>query len=191
MGEERTPDLPEDFDLIAAFNDGDESAFARIVDKYSGRLINFLYRYTRDRGTAEDLAQEAFLRLYRAAPALEPRAALSTVLFRFAYNLAVDSARRAASRSSIAAVSLDEAAERGTEPAGEDSPEKDLETARLGEETEAALAALPGPQRTALLLRALEDRSYAEIAEIMDISVPAVESLLFRARQTLSKKLKE
>lgn len=100
MSEERKPDLPEDFDLIAAFNEGDESAFTRIVEKYSGRLINFLYRYTRDRGTAEDLAQEAFLRLYRASPALEPRARLSTIVFRFAYNLAVDSGRRSAARES-------------------------------------------------------------------------------------------
>ncbi len=105
MSEE--PDLPEDFNLIAAFNAGDEAAFTRLVDKHSTRLINFLYRYTRDRGAAEDLAQEAFLRLYRTAPALEPRAALSTVLFRFAYNLAVDSARRSSARSRTAAVSLD------------------------------------------------------------------------------------
>ncbi|MDQ7773155.1 MAG: sigma-70 family RNA polymerase sigma factor [Elusimicrobiales bacterium] len=189
MSEERKPALPEDFDLLAAFNEGDESAFARIVEKHSGRLINFLYRYTRDRGAAEDLAQEAFLRLYRAAPALEPRASLSTVLFRFAYNLAVDSGRRAAARASIAAVSLDAAAERGLEPAGGASPEEELEKSQSEERTAAALAALPGPQRTALLLRVYEDRSYAEIAEIMDTTVPSVESLLFRARRTLAEKL--
>ncbi|KAF0126877.1 MAG: RNA polymerase sigma-70 factor ECF subfamily [Elusimicrobia bacterium] len=191
MSEERKPDLPEDFDLIAAFNGGDESAFARIVEKYAGRLINFLYRYTRDRGTAEDLAQETFLRLYRASPALEPRAALSTIIFRFAYNLAVDSGRRAASRYARAPVSsLDAASERGLDPAGDASPEQLMEKAQGEEAAAAALGALPDSQRTAILLRVYEDRSYAEIAEIMNLTVPSVESLLFRARQTLAKKLK-
>ncbi|MDA8131106.1 MAG: RNA polymerase sigma factor [Elusimicrobia bacterium] len=182
--------LPEDFDLLTEFNSGDGGAFTRIVEKHSGRLINFLFRYTLDRGEAEDLAQEAFLRLYKAAPGLTPGAKLSTILFKFAYNLAVDQARRNTNRSSLAgASSLDSPEAAGAaDPAP--GPDAAYEAARRSEEIAGALAGLPDTQRGALLLKVFEDRSYAEIAEIMALSVPAVESLLFRARQTLAKKLK-
>ena len=186
----KTPD-PEDFRLLEEFNAGSEEAFARLVERYAGPLINFLWRYTHDRQTSEDLAQEAFLRLYKAAADLEPRARLSTILFKFAYNLAVDRARRAAARSGIAAESLDAAAEKGRGPAAPGaSPDALYEKAQRGREVAAALAALPDPQRLALILKVYEDRSYAEIAEILGTSVPAVESLLFRARRSLSASLK-
>ncbi len=183
--------LPDDFVLLAEFNAGSEEAFSRIVERYAGGLINFLFRYTRDRGSSEDLAQEAFLRLYKAAPDLEPRARLSTILFKFAYHLAVDRSRRAAARSGIAASSLEAAAEAGFEPAAPGAePDAALERVQREARVDAALAALPEAQRLAIVLRVYEDRSYAEIADILGLSVPAVESLLFRARQSLAKNLK-
>lgn len=190
MGEDRKPD--EDFVLLAEFNSGREEAFSRIVEKHSAALVNFLYRYTRDRQTSEDIAQEAFLRLYRAAPGLKPAARLSTVLYKIAYNLAVDFGRRARSRAERAPThSLDAAAAAGREPAegrGSD-PRAAFETARRNEELAAALSELPDSQRLALILRVYEGRSYAEIAEITAATVSSVESLLFRARQALLKKL--
>lgn len=191
MGEEKGRPLPEDFDLLAQFNAGSEEAFARIVEKHSGPLIAFLYRYTREQGASEDLAQEAFLRLYKAAPDLKPGAKLSTILYKIAYNLAVDRARREKSRSSVRAGSLDEAAGAGREPEDRGSaPDEIYAAARRSEEITACLAALPDTQQLALILKVYEDRSYTEIAEIMGVSVSSVESLLFRARQALSKKLK-
>lgn len=190
MGGE-TEDPREDFRLLEEFNSGSEEAFARIVERYAGGLINFLFRYTRDRGASEDLAQEAFLRLYKAAPDLEPRARLSTILFKFAYHLAVDRARRAAARAGIAASSLDAAAEGGFEPAAPGAePDSVLERAQREARVDAALAALPDTQRSAIILRVYEDRSYAEIADILGLTAPAVESLLFRARQSLARNLK-
>ncbi len=180
--------LPEDFDLLAEFNSGDGGAFTRIVEKHSGRLVNFLYRYTLDRGEAEDLAQEAFLRLYKAASGLTPGAKLSTILFKFAYNLAVDHARRKKSRGAPAGEGNLDRAPEPADPAG--APDKAYEASLREKEISAALAELPDTQRLALLLKVYEDRSYAEIAEIMEVSVPSVESLLFRARQSLAKKLK-
>lgn len=184
--------VKEDFDLLAAFNAGSEAAFTGIVEKHSGALINFLYRYTRDRGAAEDIAQEAFLRLYKAAAGLKPGAKLSTILYKIAYNLAVDAARKGASRSARARVeSLDAAAAAGREPqAGGSSPDAIYETAQRAGEISAALGELPANQRLALILKVQDGHSYSEIAEILEVSVPSVESLLFRARQTLAKKLK-
>lgn len=181
----------EDFDLLEQFNQGSEAAFTRIVEKHSERLVNFLHRYTQNQATSEDIAQEAFLRLYKAAPELEPGAKLSTILYRIAYNLAVDHARRNKSRSvkaptqslDVEADSVQPAAAPGT------SPDAIFETNQQNKKIAAMLAELPDTQHLAIILKAYEDRSYAEIAEIMDLSTSSVESLLFRARQSLSKKL--
>jgi len=194
MPEEKSKEPQEDFDLLARFNEGSEEAFTRIVEKHSGPLINFLHRYTRNQGNSEDIAQEAFLRLYKAAADLKPGAKLSTILYKIAYNLAVDQARRNKSRSAKAPThSLDsETAGGGGPAAGPGSaPDAIYETGQRNTEIAALLAELPDAQQLALLLRVYEDRSYSEIAEIMDLSVSSVESLLFRARQSLSKKFRE
>ncbi len=189
MSEKQKPELPEGFSLLAEFNAGSGEAFSRIVDEHSARLINFLFRYTRDHAAAEDLAQEAFLRLYRSASDLKPGARLSTILYRIAYNLAVDLSRRKKARGGE--LSLDAAAAAGAEPAAPagSGPEAMYERARAREKIEEAFLSLPAAQRLALTLKVYEDRSYDEIAAVMETSVSAVESLLFRARQSLAKKL--
>lgn len=182
---------PEDFDLLAEFNAGSEEAFTRIVQKHSGRLINFLFRYTQDQGASEDIAQEAFLRLYKAAPGLKPGAKLSTILYRIAYNLAVDQARKNSSRSARTPVQSLEVSEGEALSDGADTtPDAVLEKAGRDAEIAASLAELPASQQLVLILKAYEGRSYAEISEITGLSLSAVDSLVFRARQTLSKKLK-
>ncbi|HBB68089.1 MAG TPA: hypothetical protein DCZ93_12520 [Elusimicrobia bacterium] len=192
MREDKSTGQDDDFELLAMFNQGSVEAFSRIVEKHSGPLINFLHRYTLERTASEDLAQEAFLRLYKAAPDLEPGARLSTILFKFAYNLAVDRARKNSSRAARAQVSsLDAAAEAGREPAAPGpGPDAIYEAAQRAGEVSTALAELPDTQRLALILKVYENRSYAEIAEIMGASVASIESLLFRARRTLANKLK-
>jgi len=183
---------PEDFDLLAEFNAGSEEAFARIVGKHAGPLTNFLYRYTHNRAESEDIAQEAFLKLYKAAADLRPDAKLSTILYKVAYHLAVDRARRRKSREDRAPTQSLDAAAQGREPGSRPSetPDAVYQAGQASAEIAAGLAALPDTQRLAITLRAYEGRSYAEIAEILDLSVSAVEALLFRARQSLSRKLK-
>ncbi len=191
MSEKQKPELPEGFSLLAEFNAGSGEAFSRIVDEHSARLINFLFRYTRDHAAAEDLAQEAFLRLYRSASDLKPGARLSTILYRIAYNLAVDLSRRKKARGGELSLDAAAAAAAGAEPAAPagSGPEALYERARAGEKIEEAFLSLPAAQRLALTLKVYEDRSYDEIAAVMETSVSAVESLLFRARQSLAKKL--
>ena len=193
MKEENDTERREDFDLLARFNEGSDEAFTSIVEKHSGPLINFLHRYTRDQSTSEDIAQEAFLRLYKAAGELKPGAKLSTILYKIAYHLAVDHARRSKSRAAKAPVrSLDSGLPGSREPAAGPGAEPDAicEANRQNGEIAAALAELPETQQLAIILKVYEGRSYAEIAGIMDLSFSAVESLLFRARQSLSKKIK-
>jgi RNA polymerase sigma-70 factor (ECF subfamily) len=187
---------PEDFDLLERFNSGDDTAFTRIVEKHSGSLINFLFRYTWNKNTSEDIAQETFLRLYQAAPDLKPGAKLSTILYKIACNLAIDYARKNKSRAARASVqSPDPGREDGlpqndppADPA--DAPDALYEVNRQKKEIAAGLAELPETQRLAIILKVYEDRAYAEIAEIMELSVSSVESLLFRARRNLAKRLK-
>jgi len=194
MREEKADNIPEDFDLLKEFNSGSEEAFTRIVEKHSGPLINFLYRYTQNQNVSEDIAQEAFLRLYKAAPDLKPGAKLSTILYKIAYHLAVDQARKSKSRSVMAPTqSLDSTeTEIRRDPAAgpETTPEAIYEKSLRDEEIAARLAELPATQQLSIILKVYENRSYIEIAEIMGLSVSSVESLLFRARQNLSKRIK-
>ena len=190
MREDNVKERQEDFNLLTQFNEGSEDAFTRIVEKHSGPLINFLHRYTQDQSTSEDIAQEAFLRLYKAAPDLKPVAKLSTIIYKIAYNLAVDHARKNKSRAAKAPMRSLYAEADCPDPAAGPSinPDAIFETDQQNKETAAMLAELPYTQQLAIILKVYEDRSYAEIAEIMSLSISSVESLLFRARQNLAKK---
>lgn len=188
-----------EFELLKRFADGDESAFAAVLERWEKPLINFIYRLIPELTEAEDIAQEVFLKVAAAAAGLKQQAKFSTYLYRIAYNLAIDRIRRRNVRAAGAFfVSLDETTDTDSgESLSRQVPDpSDLPADLLRERLETklsietALAELPENQRAALLLKVYEDRSYAEIAEILGVSVPSVESLLFRARQNLSKKLK-
>jgi len=193
------PATENEFELLKRFADGDEDAFAAVLARWEKPLINFIYRLIPERTEAEDVAQEVFLKVAGAAAGLSRQAKFSTYLYRIAYNLAIDRLRRRKVRAAGASfVSLDESAENADgenfnrqvpDPADlpADLLRERLETKRS---VETALAELPENQRTAIMLKVYEDRSYTEIAEILGVSIPSVESLLFRARQNLFKKLK-
>ena len=133
------------------------------------------------RDTAEDLAQDVFLSAWKAAPSYEPRAKVRTWLLRMATNACLNYRRRGRLRR---AVSL--ADEAHAEIAGEGpEPPDAAKTRERATEVRQAVAALPPRQRAAIILRHFQGLAYAEIAEVLGISVSAVESMLFRARQTL------
>lgn len=191
-------DIENEFDLLARFADGDEEAFAAVLTRWSKPVFNFVYHIVPERTEAEDIAQEVFLKVAAAAPGLTRQAKFSTYLYRVAYNHCVDHIRRKNVRAAAApSLSLDETAETeaGERLARQMPDPADLPADLLRERQEtrqavaAALAGLPENQRAAIMLKVYEDRSYAEIAEIVGVSIPSVESLLFRARQTLQKKL--
>jgi len=171
---------------------GDEASFELLLQRYRAPLVNFLYRMVRNREKAEDLAQEVFLRVYRAREDYVPSAKFTTWLFRIATNLALNSLRDTRYRklevSIDAPVTID--AEGGDEKPL-DVPEKHpnieqhlVEDARK-KMIRHAIEKLPEKQRAAVLLHKYEELDYAEIAKILNCSESALKSLLFRAYEFL------
>lgn len=173
-----------DLSLLDATGRGDPDAFESLVKRYQRPLLNFIARYLGDRSAAEDLTQEVFLRIYRAAFRFEAKTKVSTWVFRIAYNLVLTEIGRR-SRCQDLRESLSRSGAEGARGILTDP----LERLELKEEIMNELGRLPGNQRAALLLRINEDLSYLEIGEVLGIGVQSVESLLFRARKNLRESL--
>lgn len=187
----RDPDVQR----MLRVRDGDESAFAELVDAYQDRLIGIFSHVLGDTSAAEDLAQEAFLRVYRARDRYQPTAKFATWLFRIANNLATNR-RRSMSRRKEVSLRVTESGPLGPRPeeklATEKSammPARQLDKQEMRDIVRASLETLNDRQRMALLLNKFEHMSYADIAAAMDLSVQAVKSLLTRARENLRSQL--
>jgi len=178
-----------DVQLMLDVKAGDDASFDLLLQKYRTPLVNFLYRMVRDTATAEDLAQEVFLRVYRARKQYSPSAKFTTWLFRIATNLALNSVRdnrhRLKDVSIDAASSPDEDAAPMQLPAPEMRIDEHMIERDRSEFIRRTIQALPEKQRVAVLLHKYEEMDYAEIAKILDCSESALKSLLFRAYETL------
>ena len=182
-----------DVQLMLDVKAGDDSSFDFLLRKYRSPLVNFLYRMVRDTGTAEDLAQEVFLRVYRARKQYTPSAKFTTWLFRIATNLALNSVRD--TRYQKLSISIDAPLDGEMEGAPLELPsqgmridQKMIERDRM-ELIRRAVWSLPEKQRAAVLLHKYEEMDYAEIAKILECSESALKSLLFRAYETLRMQL--
>jgi RNA polymerase sigma-70 factor (ECF subfamily) len=177
--------LDSDERLMLRFQAGDVRAFEELVRRHRTPVFSFLLRLTGDRGRAEDLCQETFLRVVKASEGWEPRATVRTWVFAMARNLAVDEARRQAFRR---AESLDDP---GADPTPSDAPGPDraAEGALLRPKLEAALAALPGEQREVFLLREHAGLRFGEIAEVTGVSENTVKSRMRYALEALRARL--
>jgi RNA polymerase sigma-70 factor (ECF subfamily) len=166
---------------------GDDASFDLLLQKYRLPLVNFLFRMVRDAATAEDLAQEVFLRVYRARRQYSPSAKFTTWLFRIATNLALNSVRD--NRHRRADVSIDAPVEEDEAPrelpAREMRIDEHMVERDRSEFIRRAVAALPEKQRVAVLLHKYEEMDYGEIAKVLECSESALKSLLFRAYETL------
>ncbi|MFY9691007.1 MAG: sigma-70 family RNA polymerase sigma factor [Candidatus Acidiferrales bacterium] len=176
-----------DVELMLDVKAGDDSSFDFLLQRYRSPLVNFLYRMVRDTATAEDLAQEVFLRVYRARKQYTPSAKFTTWLFRIATNLALNSVRD--NRYAKLGVPLDSPADEDAAPMELPAPvmridEHMIERDRT-EFIRRAIASLPEKQRAAVLLHKYEEMDYEEIARILDCSESALKSLLFRAYESL------
>ena len=165
--------------LLVAYGNGDVSAARILMLRLTPKLLGFAARMLRgDRAEAEDVAQEAMLRLWKIAPDWrQGEAKVSTWLYRVVSNLCTDRLRRARS------VDLDSIAEPEDDSA---SAEQGLQQAARNRALDAALAELPDRQRQAVVLRHIEGLSNPEIAQVMDIGVEAVESLTARGKRALA-----
>jgi len=183
----RDPDVR----LMLQVREGSAEAFEELVARYQNRLVALLSHHVGDRDQAEDLAQEVFLRVYRARDGYVPGAKFATWLFTIANNLASNALRR---RSRRREVNLDA---RGSGPLGAEPlaalaragsgqmPTRQLDKAELRTMVRLAMQALNERQRMAVLLNKFEGMSYADIAETMEMTPKAVKSLLSRARVNL------
>lgn len=170
----------------------DRIDFDKIIEDYHRQVINIAYRFLNNYSDAEEIAQEVFLRAYKAVSRYKPQAKISTYLYKITKNLCLNQLRR---RKLIQFFSLDSS---GNEPDRKRPeipdrrhilPEKELEESELKDKIYEALNKLPSNQRTAVILKRYEDLELDEIADILGCSVGAVKSLLHRARVRLKKEL--
>ncbi|MBL8860881.1 MAG: sigma-70 family RNA polymerase sigma factor [Planctomycetes bacterium] len=179
--------------LMLAWKAGDESAFDRLVEAYSGQVWALLSRFVHAPGAREDLVQEVFLRVVRARDRYEPTARFSTWLYRIVFNLAVNETQRADKREVSRGSRRDDAlvmgglAQLADESVSE--PAEDLARGDAVTAVRAAIRALPGQQRMALILAKYDELPYEEIGAVLGISEKAVKSLVHRARENLRERL--
>jgi RNA polymerase sigma-70 factor (ECF subfamily) len=184
--------IDPDNELMKRVAQGDDEAFKLLFERHSRLAWSVIYRQLGNNAAAEDLVQEAFLRVYRAAPKYEPSAKFSTWLYTVVTNLCLNFKRDRA-RDRLRLVGSEEDDEGGNaldqmavaEPDENEADDQDQRTQAVKE----AIQSLPENQRMALILSRYEEKSYEEVAEILGVTVAAVKSLTSRARTTLKEKL--
>jgi RNA polymerase sigma-70 factor (ECF subfamily) len=184
-----------DHDLLEATKNGDEAAFAEIVGRYQNQITNYIYRLLNDYEEAIDLAQETFVRVYFAAGRYHTNFAFSTYLYRIATNLAISEMRRRKRRKLMSLTGLFQNDEGDSDkefdlPDEETLPDQSLLDKERGEVISRAISSLPEKYRLPLVLREVEEKSYDEVAEILDLSQGTLKSRLSRGRGLLREKLK-
>ena len=180
----------EDVRLMALVGRGDTEAFEQLIERHQMLVTGTVARMLSSNSDVEDIAQQAFIRVWKSAPRYKHKAKFTTWLLKITRNLVFNELRRTKRHSHLPLQPPD--------PTAEELPIKDeeipapdaslLET-ELQEAIEGAILKLPDTQRMALILRRYEELSYEEIARVLDLSVPAIKSLLFRARTELRTRL--
>lgn len=185
-------DSSADQQLIRRVQQGDKKAFDLLVLKYQHRIINLVSRFVRDPNDALDVAQEAFLKAYRALPSFRGDSAFYTWMYRIAINTAknylVVQSRRPVEREQDLAESEQIALESALNDIA--TPEHMLLTDEIGTTILKAIEDLPEDLSTAITLREVEGLSYEEIATVMACPIGTVRSRIFRAREAIDKRLK-
>lgn len=182
-----------DHELVLRVQQGDKRAFDVLVLKYQFKIVKLISRYVHDPSEAMDVAQEAFIKAYRALPSFRGESAFYTWLYRIAINTAknylVSMGRRAPTTTGFdheEAESFDDAeALRDTA-----TPENELMGREIADTVNRAVATLPEDLRTAITLREIEGLSYEEIAQAMGCPIGTVRSRIFRARESIDNKLR-
>ena len=176
----------DDAQLMLAFRDGDDAAFDTLFRRWAGPVLRYLERMLRDTGAAEELAQEVFVRVFRARESYRVEARFSTWLYTIATHLALNELRRPWRRRPH------ESAEEGPALAlasAEPPADEVAHARRVSERVDRALAALPERQRSALWLAAVEGLSYAEVAQALGTTEKSVKALVHRARAALASRM--
>ena len=183
-----------DLSLVRRVQRGDKGAFDALVLKYQHKLVKLVMRYVRNPAEAEDIAQEAFIKAYRALPQFRGDSAFYTWLYRIAINTAknaVVSRDRSPIEYDLDRSNTDESYDMQGRMKDSETPEGLVLTDEIRSTVNAAIDALPEDLRTAIVLRELEGLSYEVIAEAMACPVGTVRSRIFRAREAIDRRLRE
>lgn len=181
-----------DSELVARVQAGDKAAFDLLVHKYQHRIVQVVNRFLKDPSESQDVAQEAFIKAYRALPEFRGESAFFTWLYRIAINTAKNYLALRGRRPADDDIALEDAEQMESAERLRDAetPEGVLLSEELAETVNQAIQELPEEWRTAITLRELEGMSYEEIAEVMQCPVGTVRSRIFRAREAIGKRLR-
>lgn len=178
--------------LIKKAIEGDETAYKKLLENYRGAIFNLLYKMVRNREETEDLVQEAFMKAFNALPTFNDEYAFSTWLYKIAINNCIDHIRKKKLKTySIDKPVPSKEGELEREfPDTSMSPDKHILSEEKSNIIETAIEDLPENYRIVIVMRHKEEKSYEEIAEILNIPLGTVKARIFRAREVLKKKLK-
>jgi len=187
-----SPDDSDDFALMSRVKSGDLEAFEILVERHQHSVVGTVAKMLGGDMDAEDIAQQVFIRVWKSASRYEPSAKFTTWLMTITRNLVFNEMRRR-QRSRLVPMESDRDDVPEHQYADGDAlaPNEELLGAELQKAIEDAIASLPEAQRLALVLRRYEEMPYEEIARVLKTTVPAVKSILFRARAELKDKLKK
>ncbi len=183
-----------DVQHMLQFKEGNQNAFRKLFTRYKKNIVNFCYRFCADRELAEDLAQEVFLRVFKAAPRYRPDARFSTWIFKIATNVCLNEMRKKRYRFKRESLDIPVNTDTGEIPREiEDRVQPQPQDLLVSRERERfireAISDLPGKQRAAILLRVVHGFSYQEIGKQIRHSEKSVKSLIYRGRQHLRQAL--
>jgi len=188
---ERSGDDAEDISLMRLVAGGDTDAFESLVERHQALVAGTVARMLGSNSDVEDITQQVFIRVWKSAGRYVARAKFTTWLLKITRNLVFNEMRRAKRHPHLPIQIDPEAEELPLKDETTETPDAALLTSELQRAIESAIGQLPETQGMALVLRRYEDLSYEEIADILDLSLPAVKSLLFRARTELRERLKD
>jgi len=195
LGSQSTDSAAADFELVKLVQQGNKRSFDLLVIKYQSRVISIVGRFVRDSSEAQDVAQETFIKAYRAIKSFRGDSAFYTWLYRIAVNTAKNfllaKKRRPGSNGVDMALDDDDQHIDGIEALQEiETPETKLMHDELKKVIDAAIASLSEELRTAICLREFDGLSYEEIAAALDCPIGTVRSRIFRAREVIDEKVK-
>ena len=182
-------DDAEDIRLMRLVAGGDTAAFESLVERHQALVAGTVARMLGSNSDVEDISQQVFIRVWRSAGRYVARAKFTTWLLKITRNLVFNEMRRTKRHPHVPVQIDPETEELPLKDEATETPDAALLQAELQQAIERAIMQLPETQRMALVLRRYEDLSYEEIAEVLDLSLPAVKSLLFRARTELRERL--
>ncbi len=185
----RDPQDDEDVRLMQLIARGDTAALEELIGRHQPLVLGTVARMLGSNSDVEDIAQQVFVRVWRSAPRYQPRAKFTTWLLKITRNLVFNEMRRTKRHAHVPVQPEPDAEEIPIRDESVSEPDAALLERELQEAIEKAIVDLPETQRMAVVLRRYEDLSYEDIAEVLSLSVPAVKSLLFRARTELRLKL--